>query len=111
MRLLAYVGSLLLLSMTATARPSIRRVSGIVTDQCGLPLRGAVVQIENTTLLGIRSYLTQSDGSYHFSGLSLDGDYRLKAMYQGARGSPKTLSQFDSSDTKIINLKVPVREP
>jgi carboxypeptidase family protein len=111
MRLLTYVGSLLLLSMTATAGPLIRRVSGTVTDQCGLPLKGAVVQIENTTLLGIRSYITPSGGTYHFSGLSLGADYRLNAIYQGAEGSPKTLSQFDSSDAKILNLEVRVREP
>jgi hypothetical protein len=111
MRFLTCVGSLLLLGMTAGAGPSIRRVSGTVTDQCGLPLKGAVVQIENTTLLGIRSYITQNGGKYHFSGLSSDADYRLEAKYQNAEGSPKTLSQFDSSDTKVINLRVRVREP
>jgi len=34
---------------------------------------------ENTTLLRIRSSITQSDGMYHFSGLYWDVDYRVKA--------------------------------
>ena len=75
-------------------------------DQCGNPVRGAVVQIENETLLGVRSYITQADGKYHFFGLYWDIDYRLKAMYHGAEESTKTLSRFDSRNSTVINLKV-----
>ena len=90
----------------ANAQPSTRSVSGTVTDQNGNPVKGAVVLIENTALLRIRSYITQSDGKYHFSGLYWDVDYRLKAKYHGAKGRTKTLSQFDSHDAKVIDLKV-----
>lgn len=85
---------------------STRYVSGTVTDQRGSPVRGAVVQIENSLLLGVRSYITQRDGKYHFSRLSFDVDYRLKAFYRGSEGPTKTLSKFDSSSAKIINLEV-----
>jgi hypothetical protein len=88
------------------AQPSTRSVSGTVTDQNGNPVKGAVVLIENTALLRIRSYITQTDGKYHFTGLYWDVDYRLKAKYDGVKGPTKTLSQFDSHDDKVINLKV-----
>ena len=90
----------------AKARPLTRSVSGTVTDQNGNPVKGAIVLIENTALLRIRSYITQNDGEYHFSGLYWDVDYRLKAKCDGAKGPTKTLSQFDSRDSKVINLKV-----
>ncbi len=44
----------------------------------------------------------QGDGEY-FSRLSFDVDYRLKASYRGADGPAKTLSEFDSSDAKVIS--------
>jgi hypothetical protein len=94
----------------ANTQPATRIVSGTVTDQNGNPVKGAVVLIENTTLLPIRSYITQSDGKYHFSGLYWYVDYRLQAKYHGAILRTKTLSQFDSRDAKVINLKVQAPE-
>jgi hypothetical protein len=90
----------------ANAQPPTRSVSGTVIDQNGNPVKGAIVLIENTALLRIRSYITQSDGKYHFSGLFWDVDYRLKAKYHGAHGRTKTLSEFDSHDAKVIDLEV-----
>ncbi|MGH9646644.1 MAG: carboxypeptidase-like regulatory domain-containing protein [Bryobacteraceae bacterium] len=90
----------------AGSRPLTRSVSGIVTDQNGNPVKGAVVLIENTAVLRIRSYITQDDGKYHFAGLYRDVDYRLKAKYNGWAGQAKTLSEFDSHDARVINLKV-----
>jgi len=69
-------------------------------------VKGAIVLIENTALLRVRSYITQSDGMYHFSGLYWDVDYRLKTKYRGAKGPTRTLSQFDSREAKVINLEV-----
>ena len=90
----------------AHMQPATRSVSGKVIDQNGNPVKGAVVLIENTALLRIRSYITQSDGKYHFSGLYWDFDYRLKAKYNGAEGPTKTLSEFDSREAEVINLTV-----
>ena len=101
----AFVSSILLCS-GAESRPSTRSVSGTVIDQNGNPVNGAIVLIENTALLRIRSYITQHDGKYHFSGLFWDVDYRLKAKYHAANGRTKTLSEFDSHDARVINLKV-----
>lgn len=83
-----------------------RSLSSAVTDQNGNPVKGAIVLIENTALLRIRSYITQGDNKCHFSGLYWDVDYRLQAKYHGAKGPTRTLSQFDSREAKVINLRV-----
>jgi len=83
-----------------------RRVEGEVTDREGIPLEGAVVQIENALSLKIRSYITNQQGSYHFAGLNSYANYRLSAAYDGVRSSVKTVSQFDERPVVVINLEV-----
>ena len=104
-----FLASPLLLCASAFGQPSTRSVSGVVTDPDGNPVKGAVVQIENSMLLNVRSYITQDDGRYHFSGLHWEVDYRLKAEYHGAEGSAKRLSEFDPKAAKVINLEVPLK--
>jgi hypothetical protein len=81
-----------------------------VTDKAGNLLGGAVVQLENTTDLTVRSYITQTNGRYFFQGLNSEIDYTLKAHYMNCWSSQKTLSRLDSSIHRRIDLVVPVRE-
>jgi hypothetical protein len=83
-----------------------RSVQGTVTAADDSPVSGAVVQLKNTKTLQVRSFITQEDGMYHFYDLSLDIDYELKADYQGASSSAKTLSSFDSRTQTVLNLKL-----
>jgi archaellin len=83
-----------------------RTVQGMVTDEARHPVAQAVVQLKNTKTLQIRSFITQSDGSYHFAGLSADVEYELKADHDGASSPWKTLSIFNSKKAPIINLKL-----
>ncbi len=83
-----------------------RTVQGAVTSAEDAAVQGAVVQLKNTKTLQIRSFITKEDGTYYFHGLSPDVDYELKADYQGASSSPKTLSSFDSRKEATINLKL-----
>lgn len=83
-----------------------RMAQGVVSDQRSRPLEHAIVQIKDTRSLAIRSYVTQADGAFHFSGLSRDIDYELTADYDGIRSSTHTLSHFDSRDTAEISLTV-----
>ena len=83
-----------------------RSVQGTVTVADGSLVNGAVVQLKNTKTLQIRSFITKEDGTYHFYDLSPDIDYELKADYQGASSSTKTLSSFDSQKQSTLNLKL-----
>jgi hypothetical protein len=56
--------ALLCVSALVLAAQSTRSVKGIVCDQNGNPLKGAVVQLTNTRTLWIRSCISQRDGSY-----------------------------------------------
>ena len=83
-----------------------RSVQGIVTAADDSAVNGAVVQLKNVKTLQIRSFITKDDGTYYFHGLSPDVDYELRAEYQGASSSTKTLSSFDSRKDATINLQL-----
>lgn len=83
-----------------------RSVQGTVSSAENAPVNGAVVQLKNVKTLQIRSFITKEDGNFYFHGLSPDVDYELKADFQGASSSPKTLSTFDSRKEAVVNLKL-----
>jgi hypothetical protein len=85
-----------------------RSVQGAVTNSDDSPAVGAVVQLENTKSLQVRSFITKEDGIFHFYELSTDVDYKLKAEDKktGASSDTKTLSSFDSRKQAIVNLKL-----
>jgi Carboxypeptidase regulatory-like domain len=83
-----------------------RSVQGLVTDAANNPVFEAIVQLKDTKTLTVRSYITQKDGMYHFSGLSPDVDYELKAEHNGSSSSSKTLSVFDDRKLVTLNLKL-----
>jgi hypothetical protein len=103
---LSALAAVLGLAVLAQTDSGIRSVHGTVTDPGGEPLRGAVVKLEDTRSLQIRTYLTQRDGTYAFHRLSADIDYTLQADYKGRTSGTKRLSRFDSSKDKQLDLKV-----
>ena len=85
---------------------SERVVTGTVRDADGTPINGAVVQLKDVRSTQVRSFITQTNGSYHFSGLKLDNDYELEAKSNGMTSGWRTLSVFDSRKEPVINLKL-----
>ena len=69
-----------------------------------------MVRAEGRAHLQVRSFITQQDGEYHFSGLKIDNDYQLKARYSGMTSGWKTLSIFDTRKAPVINLKLDKEE-
>ena len=74
----------------------------------GNALPASVVQLENEADLSIRSYITGVDGRYHFSEVSYDIDYTLKARYRKYWSKAKTLSYFNSAAHPEIDLIIPI---
>ena len=101
---LAIVLCMLLLPNAAASAE--RTVTGRVLTSDGEVLTGAVVQIKNTRTLHIRSFITQKDGAFHFTGLNPDIDYEVFARYRGRSSPKKTVSQFDSSELVEIDLVI-----
>jgi Carboxypeptidase regulatory-like domain len=83
-----------------------RSVQGVVTDASGKPAAGAVVQLKDTKSLQIRSYITETDGSYHFAGLSTNVEYELEAKKDAVTSGKKTLTVFNTKKAAIVNLKL-----
>ena len=103
---IAIVFSLAVLHAQKNDDTTTRTVEGIVTDAAKQAVANAVVQLKNAKTLQIRSFITQGDGNYHFTGLATDVEYQVKAEHEGAASPWKTLSVFNSKKTAVINLKL-----
>ena len=86
--------------------PTVRNLQGEVSDPNDKPVPGAVVQLKDTRTLQVRSFITQENGEYHFSGLRADTDYEVKADYNGMSSDSRRLSNFDTRKIATINLKL-----
>jgi hypothetical protein len=86
--------------------PTIRSLQGQVNDPEDKPVAGAVVQLKDTKTLQVRSFITQADGGYRFSGLRADTDYEIKADYSGLSSDNRRLSNFDTRKIATVNLKL-----
>jgi hypothetical protein len=86
--------------------PTIRSLQGQVNDPDDKPVAGAVVQLKDTKTLQVRSFITQADGGYRFSGLRADTDYEIKADYSGMSSDNRRLSNFDTRKIATVILKL-----
>jgi hypothetical protein len=102
--------TLLLLVGLATAQKEkespLRTVKGTVSDKAEDPLSGAVVFLKNTRTNAVRSTFADNEGGYRFSGLDPNADYEVRAEFEGARSSVKTISSLDNRKEIAINLKI-----
>jgi hypothetical protein len=83
-----------------------RAVEGIVTGPDSHPVTGAVVQLNDTRTLQIRSFITAEDGKYHFAGLSTNDNYELHAQFNGASSGQRRLDVFNPRKVAKIDLKL-----
>ena len=86
--------------------PTVRSLQGQVSDPDEKPVAGAVVQLKDMRTLQVRSFITQANGNYRFSGLRADTDYEIKADYNGMSSDNRRLSNFDTRKIAIVNLKL-----
>jgi hypothetical protein len=83
-----------------------RTVVGHVLDDREQPLQKAIVYLKNTKTLTIKTYISEPDGTFRFSGLTGNIDYEVYAEREGARSDVKTLSGFDSRRQLNVTLKI-----
>lgn len=109
-------GAALLFTQTAVAQKKTREerreeatqriAQGLVTGPDDQPVAGAVVQVKDTRTLAVRSFITQQDGMYRFTGLKNDTDYQLSAKSGDLSAGPRSLSIFDNRKEAIVNFKL-----
>jgi len=91
-----------------TKVPKLRTIEGIVCSNEGAPIQGAVVYLQDSKSLAVKSYLSDAQGQFHFRQLSMSLDYGLWAELNGKRSKTKNISQFNSKTELHYKLKLPV---
>lgn len=98
-----------LLALQAGAQSSSKTVQGKVLSSKDTPISGAVVYLQDGKTNSIRSFISTSDGSYHFGQLAADTDYQVWARYQSEKSDTRSVSSYDSRAKVVINLRIKVR--
>lgn len=103
--------TLLLFASLAAAQDAkheaqLRTVRGVVMDKSEAPVPSAVVFLKNTRSNAIRSYISDDQGNYRFSGLDPNTDYEVHAEKDGVQSQTRTVSSFDSKKEIVLNLKI-----
>jgi hypothetical protein len=88
----------------------LRTVRGIVIDKSDASIANAVVFLKNLRTEQVRSYISESDGKYRFSGLDPNADYEIHAEKDRAKSPTKTVSSFDSRKEIVLDLKMEKRK-
>jgi hypothetical protein len=111
LRLFSMALTLVLLAGIAAAQDArheaqLRTVRGVVMDKSDSPIPSSVVFLKNTRSNAVRSYISDDQGNYRFSGLDPNADYEIHAEKDGASSSTRTVSSFDSKKEIVLNLKI-----
>lgn len=84
----------------------VRTVHGGVLDKSDNIVNGGVVYLQNKKTQVIRTYISDEDGQYTFSGLDPNVDYDIHAELNGLTSITKTISSFDSRKEIVLSLKL-----
>lgn len=96
-------------ALSAGAQTSARTLQGKVLSNSDKPLSGAIVYLKDERTNSIRSFISTSDGSYHFGQLARDTDYQVWARYKNTKSDTKGVSSYDSRNKVVINFRIKVQ--
>ena len=84
----------------------LRTVRGTVVDKSEAPVETAVVYLKNLRSQDIITHLSDSDGTFRFSGLDLNVDYEIHAEKEGMASANRSVSNFDTRKEFVLTLKL-----
>lgn len=84
----------------------VRTVHGGVLDKSDNIVNGGVVYLQNKKTQVIRTYISDDQGQYTFSGLDPNVDYDIHAELNGLTSATRTISSFDSRKDIVLTLKL-----
>lgn len=87
--------------------PTSRTVTGMVTDDSGKPVSGAMVTLTNVSTKEHQEFFTKNDGRYRFEDLSFTIDYKVQASYKGRQSPERKMSQYDRTPNIVRMLEIP----
>jgi len=90
----------------AAAQGDMRSVRGTVIDKNENPAASAIVHLKNARTLTVRTYITDANGTFRFSGLDPNVDYELHAERDNLTSNTRTISSFDSRKEVVVPLKL-----
>src|SRR5271165_2876381 len=83
-----------------------RTVKGVVVDDAGKPVQGAMVTLVDLRSKEKWSIETKADGKYNFDELSFIVDYTVSAKRGSFVSGAKKLSQYDHTPLVVRNLEL-----
>ena len=84
----------------------LRTVRGTVVDREESPVDSAVVYLKNIRTQDIITHLSDTDGTFRFSGLDLNIDYEIHAEKEGWTSAMRSISNFDNRKEFVLTLKL-----
>jgi len=84
----------------------LRTVRGTVVDKDETPVETAVVYLKNVHTQDIITHLSDTDGTFRFTGLDLNIDYEIHAEKEGWTSSTRSISNFDTRKEFVLTLRV-----
>jgi Carboxypeptidase regulatory-like domain len=84
----------------------LRTVRGTVVDKAETPVETAVVYLKNMRTQDIITHLSDSDGTFRFSGLDLNADYEIHAERESLTSATRSISNFDTRKEFVLTLRL-----
>lgn len=84
----------------------LKTVRGVVSDKSDNPVASAIVFLKNVRTNQVRSYISDNEGKYRFSGLDPNSDYEAHAEKNGMKSQTHSVSSFDNRMDIVLNLKL-----
>jgi hypothetical protein len=91
-------------------RSQLRTVHGSVLDQNNNPIANGIVYLQNKKTNSVRTYISEANGTYRFSGLDPNVDFEIHAEYKNKKSARHTISSFDDRRDLEINLIINVKK-
>ena len=87
-------------------KSKLRDLKGVVKDDSGNPVDGAIVSLKDLKTGKVQSFRTKQDGAYLFYDLNIDLDYELTAKCDTAAPVTKKLTKYDTRKQPTLNFQL-----
>jgi len=102
---LAVVTSLLIAAQ-GFAQIKTGTIKGTVKDETGQPLPGVSVEVRGEALMGVRTMITESEGSFRFPALPIGKNYEVNFSLEGFQSFSRKNLRLTIAATLVIEIEL-----